>query len=137
MGRSRPSRVRARRKGAALVEMALVLGLLLALVFGIIEFGSLFFLRQNMLHAAREAARTLAVQDATAAQAILVAQDHLADIASVDFTITVTEPDPNDPSDHDVAVAITAPLSQAALGDPLGILGEGTLGVEVTMRKEG
>ncbi len=137
MGRPGPSRVRTQRKGAALVEMALVLGLLLALVFGIIEFGSAFFLRQNMLHAAREAARTLAVKEATAAEAIVVAQDHLANIAGVDFTITVTEPDPNVAEDHDVVVAITAPLSQAALGDPLGVLGDGTLEVEVTMRKEG
>ena len=135
--RPRASRVRKRRQGSMLVETAIVLGLLLSLVFGIIEFGSVFFLRQNMLHAAREAARTLAVQGSTAAQAMQVAQDNLADIAGVDFTITVTEPDPNVPGDNDVAVEITAPLSQAALGDPLGVLGDGTLEVEVTMRKEG
>ncbi|HVB99783.1 MAG TPA: TadE/TadG family type IV pilus assembly protein [Candidatus Dormibacteraeota bacterium] len=45
------------RKGAELVEFALVLPLLLLLFAGIFDFGSLFALRQKMTNAAREGAR--------------------------------------------------------------------------------
>ena len=47
----------AARKGAELVEFALVLPLLLLLLVGIFDFGSLFALRQKMTNAAREGAR--------------------------------------------------------------------------------
>jgi Flp pilus assembly protein TadG len=50
-------RYRKRNDGAALVEMALVLPLLLLLVFGIIEFGFMFRAYQAVGSVAREAAR--------------------------------------------------------------------------------
>jgi Flp pilus assembly protein TadG len=45
------------QSGAELVEFALVLPLILILLVGIFDFGSLFALRQKMTNAAREAAR--------------------------------------------------------------------------------
>lgn len=45
------------QKGAALVEFAIVLPLLLALVFGIIEFGFLFYNKAMITNASREGAR--------------------------------------------------------------------------------
>jgi len=45
------------QKGTALVEFAIVLSLLLALIFGIIEFGLAIFNRQVITNAAREGAR--------------------------------------------------------------------------------
>jgi len=44
-------------RGAAVVEFAIVLVLLLAIVFGIIEFGFLMFNKQVITNAAREGAR--------------------------------------------------------------------------------
>lgn len=46
-----------RERGAELVEFALVLPLILLLLVGIFDFGSLFALRQKMTNAAREGAR--------------------------------------------------------------------------------
>ena len=43
------------------VEFAFVLPVLLMIVAGIIQFGAIFFLQNNMSNAAREAARALAV----------------------------------------------------------------------------
>ena len=50
-----------RRRGAATVEFALVLPLLLGLLFGIIEFGLLFKDQLSIQQAAREGVRTAAV----------------------------------------------------------------------------
>ena len=47
--------------GAAAVEMALVLPLLLLLIFGIIEFGFIFNRKITIDHAAREGVRHLAI----------------------------------------------------------------------------
>ncbi|BCT77114.1 hypothetical protein SCMU_29560 [Sinomonas cyclohexanicum] len=57
-----------RERGAAAVEFALVVPLLLALVLGIVEFGHIYNAQIMISNAAREAARTMAVtgQPATA-----------------------------------------------------------------------
>jgi Flp pilus assembly protein TadG len=50
-----------RQRGAAMVEMAIVLPLLLLLVFGIIEFGRLYNSQVTLTHAAREGIRDYAI----------------------------------------------------------------------------
>jgi Flp pilus assembly protein TadG len=45
------------RRGAAAIEFAMVLPVLIALLFGIIEYGWIFFQQSNILAAAREGAR--------------------------------------------------------------------------------
>jgi Flp pilus assembly protein TadG len=52
-------------KGAALVEFAIVVMLLLVLVFGMIEYGLLISERLAMQQAAREGARSAAIGDTT------------------------------------------------------------------------
>jgi Flp pilus assembly protein TadG len=51
------------RSGAALLEFAFLTPILMLLVTGIIQFGSLFFLENNMTNVARDAVRRLAVGD--------------------------------------------------------------------------
>src|SRR5919202_6635011 len=48
--------------GAAIVEFAIVLPLLLLLVFGIADFGRALFIKNNLTSAARSGARVAAVQ---------------------------------------------------------------------------
>lgn len=55
-----------RQRGAALVEFALVAGLMCLLLFGIIEMGLIFQDQALLSAAAREAARSAAVGQATA-----------------------------------------------------------------------
>ena len=52
-----------RDRGAAAVEFALVLPLLLLLVLGIFEFGRVFNIQISLSNAAREGARHMAVHD--------------------------------------------------------------------------
>lgn len=61
----RNGRTRDRHRGAAAVEFALVVPLLLLLVFGCIDWGWFFFLDQVVTNAAREGARRGAVLSRT------------------------------------------------------------------------
>ena len=49
------------QRGAAVVEFAIIFPVLVMLIFGVIDFGRAFFLRNNLVAAAREGARAGAV----------------------------------------------------------------------------
>src|SRR5437868_1635716 len=55
--------------GGPMVEFAVMAPLFFVILFGIVEWGSIFFLQNNMVNAAREGARTAAVQGGTMAAA--------------------------------------------------------------------
>lgn len=133
---SQRPRARQWRHGNALIELVIVLPFLLAVLFGIIEFGSVMYTRHNMVQAAREAARVLAVQGGTSAQATAVANNRLAMVSGVNFTINITAPASATAANQDVTVEITAPLTEAALADPMKIMGDGVLRARAVMRKE-
>jgi hypothetical protein len=128
-----------RRAGAALVELALVLMVLVLLLLGIIDIGYVFFVQHNMVNAARDAARVIAVRDGVPGQGIQAARDRLNGIP-LEFNIDVEMPQGNNgngngggnPNDRDVTVTITTPLSAASFG-----LLSGNMRAEATMRLEG
>jgi len=61
-------------RGAAAVEFALVLPLLLLLIFGLMEFGRLYNVQISLSNAAREGARTMAIDnDPVAARSAAIA----------------------------------------------------------------
>jgi Flp pilus assembly protein TadG len=115
--------------------MALVTPLLLALVFGIIEFGWMFAVRNAMTNAAREGARTGTLQGRDAADVEARVRDYLTGIGlDQEVTVTVTEPTPADPT---VRVQVSVPRSQVSLvGFFFGYTG-GTVETDCSMRKEG
>lgn len=91
------NRGRLRRRGAEVLEAALVLPIVLSLTFGAVEFGYFFFLQHNLQAAAREGARAGAVYGATDADATAKATAFLQN-ASLDaskFTISVGHPGSN------------------------------------------
>ena len=100
IGRALTSRNRLaeRESGAAMVEMAIVLPVLLLLVFGIIEMGRLYNSQVTLTHAAREGIRDYAIfQDPvqaedTARQAVSATFD------PAPMVITTTACDPGDPT---------------------------------------
>ena len=126
---------RATRRGVSVLEGAFMIPILMSLVFGAIEFGSMLHIRHTMLHAAREAARTVAVEDGTVADAQFVANDLLPSSDSLNFDVAVTAP-AIDSLDRDVRVQISIPFAEAALGDFFGIFGSNVLRVEAVMRSE-
>ncbi len=126
------------KSGANAVEFAIVVPVLLLIVLGIIQFGIILFTYNNMVQAAREAARTLAVQETTAADAQTIALNQLA-FSGLPFTVTICEPVTVPCAGaplSDVSVTIAVPLSEATLVDILGLFATGDLEASVTMRKE-
>lgn len=82
-------------RGAAMVEMALVLPILVLLIFGIIEFGRGYYTRTTLTHAAREAVRVAALDSGDPVQ---TARDRAANLDETAITVTVS-PDPCVPGD--------------------------------------
>lgn len=75
--------------GAAAVEFALVLPILLLLVFGIVDFGLAYQAKVELAHAAREGVRTYVLtQDATKAEART--REAAAMLDGSDITVTAT-----------------------------------------------
>ena len=68
------SRFSSEERGAAAIEFALVLPILLILILGIFEFGRVFSIQVSLSNAAREGARVMAIQDdQTAARSAAIA----------------------------------------------------------------
>ncbi len=119
--------------GAAAVEFAIVLPIFLVILFSIIQFGAVLFLHTNMVSAAREATRRMAVAEMTGPEAEAYAQNFLAGWNLV-FTVTATEPGVG-VVNGDVSVQITVPAADAALLN-FPINWPGTLTAVTTMRRE-
>ena len=78
-----------RQKGAAMVELAIIMPLLLMFIFGIIEFGRGFNAQLAVTHAAREGVREYAItQDAGAGTATAIAAATTLDSGSIGITLT-------------------------------------------------
>lgn len=83
-------------RGAAAVELALVLPILLLLICGIVDFGRLYFTQITLTDGAREGARVLALEGATgsgftATQAATDAETRVQDaVSGVDGAVSVT-----------------------------------------------
>ncbi len=84
-------------RGLAAVEMALLLPLLLLLLFGMLEYGAMFWRAQQIGAAARHGARIGALPDGTSA-AVTAAVDAMlsaAGLGDTGYTVTLTPVDPS------------------------------------------
>lgn len=85
-------RVSGERRGAAMVEMALVLPVFVALMLGVIEFGRAIMVGQLVTNAAREGCRQAILDGSTNTAVTDFVQQFLADTANVaksDVSVTV------------------------------------------------
>jgi hypothetical protein len=137
IGRSRWPRLWPDERGVAALEFAFVVPFLVIIFSGIVQFGAIFFVQNNMTNVAREVSRALSVGTIeTSAEAETLANGKLVNWG-IGFNVSATIPDPNDPNDTDYTVVITAPLSDAAIFDILGVFQSGTLSARASMREEG
>ena len=122
-------------RGNAVIEFALILPIFLLVVFGITEFGRAWFTVNVLATASREGVR-LAVVTAPDVAAVTARVQQVLDAANIDATsITVTGPNPADPSRR-VTVTVETDftvLSAHVLGDFAGTI---PLRAETSMRHE-
>jgi Flp pilus assembly protein TadG len=127
---------RQRERGAALVEFAAVAPLLLLILFGIIEYGYIFMVRQTVTHAAREGCRIAVLQ--TTEEPYAEVTDRVAEIMATtgvtNYTVVMTHPTAESPME---AVQISVPIEEVSLVGSIIPHGDGPIRVTCSMRKEG
>ncbi len=123
------------RRGAAVVELAVVSPVMFAMLFGIIEFGWLFSVRHNMINAAREGARLGVIEGVESSEVTARVRDFLEPMGlDDDVTITVVDATEEDPT---VRVDVSVDRDEVSLlGSFFGFSG-GTIEGSASMRKEG
>jgi Flp pilus assembly protein TadG len=90
LGRPRAANRQWRERGAAAVEFALVMPLLLILVLGIAEFGRAYNIQTTLSAAAREGARVMALQSSQsdARQAAIAAADPAVTLSAGQISVS-------------------------------------------------
>lgn len=101
------------RRGATTVEMALALPILMTTLIGLVEFSRLNMLRNTIMNATYEGARTGALPGATATKVRTAAQIILDATNTHGTSITVT-PETIQDSTVTITVTISAPLNDNA-----------------------
>ncbi|NOS99729.1 MAG: pilus assembly protein [Phycisphaerales bacterium] len=124
-----------RKRGAALVEFAVVLPLLLVLLFGIIEFGWVFMVRQSLSSAAREGCRMAVLKTATQAMVQERVREVMAPTGFAEGTSWNMDLSAID--DALQTVTVTIPINDVALTGGFILHGGYDLSGTCSMRKEG
>ena len=132
--------LRRTERGAALVELAIVLTLVMILTFGVMEYGWMFYQMQQVTAAAREGARDAVVPDATTGDVQATVDGLMASLGlggsgyTVDISpLNIEELDPGEP----VTVTVVVPYANIELLGMSWFPTPATLTSRVTMAKEG
>lgn len=123
------------RRGAAAVEMAMVMPVLFLMLFGIIEFGWMLSVQNSLVNAAREGARIGALLGYGADDMQARVTEVLTPMGLQDkVSVTITEATPESP---DVGVELSVQRSQISLLQNFFGFSDGALQARCWMRKEG
>lgn len=99
-------------RGAAAVEFALILPVLLLLVFGIVEFGRVYNIQTSMTAAAREGARAMAIDnDSVAATAAAVSAAAPYSLSTTQVSVSPASCPSSNTTDALVKVTVTYPVT--------------------------
>ena len=134
-----------RRRGATVVEFALVAPVIFLFVFGIIEFGRLVMVQQSLTNAAREGCRTAVLATTTSQEDADAAvrgylQSGISDSSNVDkVRVSVTPASlAGISSGTSVTVEVEVNYSDVSWlpGNLLGFVGDPVLGAQSTQERE-
>lgn len=129
-------RDQSRARAATVVEFAVVLPVLLTILFGIIEYGWVFMVRQTLQNAAREGCRIAVLS--TSLEPYTNVTDRVAQVMSptglTSFTVSMTHASDGDPTE---SVTVRVPYTDVSLMG--GFFGSHASEIAGTcsMRKEG
>lgn len=130
---------RRKRRGAAVVEFAIVAPLFFLLIFGMIEYGRMVMVQQVITNASREGARRAVLDGATAAQVKTTVDGYLSS-AGITFKDSYVTLDPTDPASagyrEAVTVQVTVPFADVSwIPAPLYLAGT-NLSASTVMSRE-
>lgn len=125
-----------RARAAAVVEFAVVLPLLLTILFGIIEYGWVFMVRQSLQTAAREGCRVAILQSSTEPYAAVLARvaEVMEPTGLTTYEVTMTHATAADPIE---TVDIVIPYADVSLMGGFFGTHVSEIGGACSMRKEG
>lgn len=124
-----------RSRAAAVVELAVVLPLLLTILFGIIEYGWVFMVRQTLQSAAREGCRVAVLQTSTAPYQVTL--DRIQQVMAptgLSYAVQMTHATAGNPLE---TVEVSVPYSEVSLMGNFFGARTGNLAGTCSMRKEG
>ncbi|MBE7508032.1 MAG: pilus assembly protein [Planctomycetia bacterium] len=129
-------RLKSLRRGAAVVETAVVAPLMLLAMFGIVEVGYAFMVKQTVTLASREGCRAAALPGGTMAD-VTAAVDASMGAADLTGYATTSNISSVGPTDTEVWVEVSLPLNRA--GFTGSMLGGGSFDItsRTSMRREG
>lgn len=112
-----------RRRGAAVVEMALILPIFFMVILGIVEFGRAMMVGQLVTNAARHGARLAIVEGSTNTEVETAVEDFLLEAvgvsaANVTVTITITPAPGNTDPANDLAASQAKDLCKVQVQVP-------------------
>jgi len=116
-------------RGAAAVEFALVLPLLVLLVFGIAEFGRAFYIQSTISGAAREGVRRIALADPSDPTGTGAATTALGGLTGASLNPGSTCPDPPGATPPNTTFTITYPFTfvTGLFGSSITLTGKGVM----------
>lgn len=124
------------RSGATAAEFALVMPLMTAMLFGIVEFGTIFFSYSAMQLQASRAARAVAVNTTADGAAASAARAQLPGWMRSTATISITQTAPGDPNTNLIRVRVASPSNQATPIPILSAMVPWQLNADVTIKQE-
>lgn len=124
-----------RRLAGAAVEMAVVTPLLLTLLFGIIEYGWTFSVKQSLVTAAREGAREASMPGSSDDEIRDRVQEYLAPMGVTSAEVELTRASP--PDQPTETVTVTVPYADISLLGGFFGTTDYDLRSSCSMRKEG
>ncbi len=107
-----------RRRGNAVLDMALVMPVLLYLAFGTVEFGYYFYVKHTMQGAAREGARAAIVSGATSSDVTTAVSGVMtaAGFASTKYSTPAVSPSGWTSSTSGTAITVTVSSTWSQIG---------------------
>ena len=135
MIKHKKQKLRSKREGAAVVEFAVCLPLIVLIVLGTIEAGSLLFLKQTLVQAAYEGAKVaIATGDSDQVETVVDAVAASRNLTGVNVQFT-----PSDltsvPAGETITITLTAPGDDNSL-IPFGVFRNLTVEANASMIRE-
>lgn len=125
------------RRGAALVEFAMVAPVFFLFMVGAIEFGRAIMVQEVLTDASREGARVGILDGSTTSEVTAAANSYLSAMNVSGATVTVSPQNPgSSPSGTQVTVAVSVPYNSVTWVPAPWFLGGATLTASTAMQRQ-